>query len=224
MMTEPASRQVATSPLDLVQTGLDRLSETPRLWNNLRWLAEAGFVGEHRVIAEELRPFSDRGQRRFLDFGCGTGEFAVDFPAEHYVGIDLSTIYLRFAIRSYVRPFVAASVDAVPLADASFDAALVLGVLHHLPDQVAATAMTELARVLRPGATALVIEDVPPPTPWNLPGHLMHSLDRGGFIRSEAEYRAIFGPAFAIERSYHMRSGICDYGVFVLQRLEQFSA
>ena len=103
---------------------------------------------------------------------------------------------------------------------AFLDAALVLGVLHHLPDDIAAAAMRELARVLKPGATALVIEDIPPPDGANLPGHLMHWLDRGGYIRDEAAYRALFGAQFSVERTYPMRSGICDYSVYVLHRTE----
>lgn len=198
---------------------LDRLSESPRLWNNLRWLVEAGFVGERLAIARELRPW--RGDtRRFLDFGCGTGEFAAEFPADRYVGIDPSTIYLRFAGQQRSGSYVASDGANLALANKSFDAALVLGVLHHLPDVIATAAMRELARVLKPGATALVIEDIPPPNGDNLPGHLMHWLDRGGHIRDEAAYRALFGAAFTLVRTYPMRSGICDYSVYVLQRVE----
>jgi SAM-dependent methyltransferase len=196
---------------------LDQLSAMPRIWNVLRWLVEAGFQGERLVIARELRPWAG-DSRRFLDFGCGTGEFADAFPPERYVGIDLSTTYLRFAGSHRPGSYLATSGDGLALADASFDAALVLGVLHHLPDAVAAAAMAELHRALRPGATALVMEDIPPPDRRNLAGHLMHWLDRGGHIRSEADYRTIFGPDFAIERAYQMRSGICDYAVYVLTR------
>lgn len=78
---------------------LNRLSATPELWNRLRWLVEAGFTGEHLAIARELRPW--RGDhRRFLDLGCGTGEFAADFPPHRYVGIDPSLTYLRFAVNA----------------------------------------------------------------------------------------------------------------------------
>ncbi len=199
---------------------LDRLSESPQLWNRLRWIAEAGYTGERLAIARELRPWPG-DNRRFLDFGCGTGEFADAFPAERYVGIDLSTIYLRFAALHRPGSYLASSGAALALGDATFDAALVLGVLHHLPDSVAAAAMAELARVLKPGATALVIEDIPPPDGVNLPGHLMHWLDRGGHIRDEAAYRALFGAQFTIERAYPIRSGICDYSVYLLHRTEQ---
>lgn len=209
------SHVAAPSP---IERALDSVSAAPRLWNALRWLVEAGFQGERAVIARELRPWAG-DSRRFLDFGCGTGAFAAEFPAGRYVGIDLSLGYLRFAGQYRPGSFVASSGDALAFADGSFDAALVLGVLHHLSDSVARAAMAELARVLSPGATTLVMEDIPPPDGQNPAGRLMHAIDRGGHIRSEADYRLIFGAAFALDRAYAMRSGVCDYAVYVLQRL-----
>ena len=71
------------------------------------------------------------------------------------------------------------------------------------------------------GATLLVMEDIPPPDAWNLAGRMMHWLDRGGFIRTAAEYRALLGPHLAACRTSTMRSGICDYEVYVLERTQQ---
>ncbi|NJO07933.1 MAG: class I SAM-dependent methyltransferase [Chloroflexaceae bacterium] len=201
-----------------VQQVLNTISTSPRIWNVLRRLVEHGFEGEKRVIAEELAPWRDVGQRRFLDFGCGTGEFAPCFPAAHYVGIDPSPIYIRFAARTRAGRFLVNDGTNLALPAQSFDAALVLGVLHHLDDVLVHAAMLELYRVLRPGGILLIMEDVPPPDPGNLAGRAMHWLDRGGHIRNETEYRALFGAGFAVLRMYHMRSGICDYGVYVLRR------
>jgi SAM-dependent methyltransferase len=201
-----------------MQQVLDRISATPLRWNVLRRIVENDFRGEKHVIEAELAPWHAVGQREFLDLGCGTGEFAPCFPAAHYLGIDPARGYIRFAGQHRPGRFAAASGAALPLASQSIGAALVLGVLHHLPDDVVRALMGELQRVLRSGALALIMEDVPPPDLWNLPGHAMHWLDRGGYIRSEADYRALFGPGFALQRSYHMRSGICDYGVYVLRR------
>lgn len=196
---------------------LNRLSATPELWNRLRWLVEAGFTGEHLAIARELRPW--RGDhRRFLDLGCGTGEFAADFPPHRYVGIDPSLTYLRFAVQRRPGTYLAASGDALPFADQTFDAGLILGVLHHLPDATARAVMREVYRVMRPGATVLVMEDTPPPPGQNPLGYVMHALDRGGYIRHDADYQAMFGDGFDIARNYHLRSGICDYAVYVLRR------
>lgn len=196
---------------------LDQLSRQPVLWNGLRWLAEAGFRGEQAVIAQELNPWRDAGRRRFLDFGCGTGAFAPCFPPGSYVGIDLSPTYLAHALRTRQGLFAAASGARIALRSASLDDGLVVGVLHHLPDELVAATMAELHRVLLPGATLLVMEDIPPPGRWNLAGQAMHALDRGGYIRDDAAYQALFAPHFTLRRAYPIRSGICDYGVYVLE-------
>ncbi len=204
-----------------LQQILDQLSAQPYLWSFLRRIVEHGFRGEQQVIERELAPWRDPGQRTFLDFGCGTGEFASCFPAGQYLGIDLSPRYLHFAQRAecwHRGRFVAASGAELALANQRFDAALVLGVLHHLTIVMARAALLELHRVLRPGATLLVMEDIPPPDRWNIAGHTMHWLDRGSNIRDDAAYRMLFQPDFTIIRTYTMRSGICDYGVYVLRR------
>jgi SAM-dependent methyltransferase len=203
----------------MVQKTLDRISENPQAWNVLRRIVEANFRGEKAAIAHELDPWRDVGRRVFLDFGCGTGEFAPCFPAEHYVGVDIAAHYLRFAGRAYAGRFAVMSGAALGLPGVRFDAALVVGVLHHMPDDLARAAVAELHRVLKPRATLLVIEDIPPPDPWNVAGRAMHWLDRGGFIRGDADYRALLGPFFAVRRQYCLRSGVCDYAVYVLVRV-----
>jgi SAM-dependent methyltransferase len=202
----------------LLEHTLDRLSASPRAWNTLRSLVEAGFRGEKEVIARELAPWRDVGARRFLDFGCGTGAFAPCFPSEQYLGIDLATGYVRHAGSTRPGAFGVMDGTALALADGSFDAALVLGVFHHLPDHLVQAAVGELYRVLKPGATLLVMEDIEPPDAWNILGRAMHWLDRGGHMRSDAAYEALLAPRFVPRRRYTMRSGICDYAVYVLER------
>jgi hypothetical protein len=62
------------------------------------------------------------------------------------------------------------------------------------------------------------MEDIAPPDIWNIAGHAMHWLDRGGYIRSNADYRALMAPHFVPRSEYTMRSGICDYAVYVMER------
>lgn len=218
-MTQPSIPSHLAAWPQVAGRVLDQISQTPHLWNILRRIAEYDFRGEKQVIAHELAPLSDAGQRRFLDLGCGTGELAACFPTASYIGIDPSRIYIGFARRHRRGTFLVSLGEHLALQSACCDGALVLGVLHHLPDATAQAAMRELHRVLRPGAVALVIEDIPPPDLWNPAGHLLHWLDRGSFIRQVADYQALFGPGFHTLRTYTMRSGICDYGVHVLRRL-----
>ncbi len=99
-----------------------------------------------------------------LDLGCGHGMAAVVMARRgaRVVGLDLSTGYLQEA-RGRARAnevnvgWVAADAEALPFADASFDAVWGHAVLHHLDvDRGAA----ELWRVLRPSGVAVLCE------PW----------------------------------------------------------
>ena len=206
---------------DMLQKPLDELSKNPQTWNVLRYVVEAGFHGEKTVIERELQPWRDVGQRLFLDFGCGTGEFAACFPSRHYVGVDLATHYVRFAQAARTGSYGVMDGAALALQNEQFDAALVLGVFHHLPDAFVRESVAELSRVLKPGATLLVMEDIAPPDAWNVAGHAMHWLDRGGFIRSDEAYRMLLHPYFMLQKTYTMRSGICDYAVYVLERITE---
>ncbi len=95
-----------------------------------------------------------------FDLGCGSGRWARLMAAK--VGrlhcIDASPEALGVAERNLehldnVRLHLA-SVDSVPLADGSMDFGYSLGVLHHVPDT--AGALTDCARLLKPGAPFLV--------------------------------------------------------------------
>ncbi len=190
---------------------LDRLAAMPCLWNALRRLLEANFRGEKAVIRRELRSWQRESRLRMLDFGCGTGELASLFPSEGYVGMDVSPVYVTYARRTFGPRFQVMDGQALAYADNAFDEVLVAGVFHHLPDEVVRRMAGEIARVLRPAGRLLVMEDVPARDWWNLPGRLIHRLDRGAYIRNEGEYWALLSEHFALERVYPMRSGFCDY-------------
>jgi SAM-dependent methyltransferase len=193
-----------------------RLAAMPRLWNMLRRLLEANLRGEKAAVRAELRSWQPGSGLRLLDFGCGTGEMTGLFPQQSYTGMDLSPIYVGYARRTYGARFQVMDGTALGYADGSFDEGLVAGVFHHLPDEAVRRMARELARVLKPGGRLLVMEDTPARDWWNLLGRLMHAVDQGGYIRDEHEYYPLFEECFALEKTYAMRSGVCDYRVLVL--------
>jgi ubiquinone/menaquinone biosynthesis C-methylase UbiE len=95
--------------------------------------------------------------------------------------------------------------------DASFDDALVFGLLHHLSDDDARAVLASLARVLKPGGRALIIEDIPAESKLNLIGHLLHRVENGHFIRPADRYRQLLADHLHPEEEQIFRSGICDY-------------
>ncbi len=199
----------------------DRLADMPALWNILRRYMEANYRGEKDIVRRELQDGQSREGLRILDFGCGTGELAGLFPIGMYTGMDLSSTYIGYARHKYGPRFQVMDGQALGYADNSFDQGLVVGVFHHLADEPVRRMAAELSRVLRPGGQLLVMEDTPTRDWWNLPGQLMHLVDRGGHIRDEQGYFALFEGLFALDKTYPMRSGVCDYRVLVLRNVKQ---
>jgi SAM-dependent methyltransferase len=116
-----------------------------------------------RRVLRELPP----APARVLDLGVGPGrEVPALLDAGHAVtGVDLSPAMLeRCTRRSRPIPLVEADFwQKLPLADASFDAAIALhGTLAHPPDEGAVARLgAELARVVTPGGVLVV--EVPAP-------------------------------------------------------------
>lgn len=99
------------------------------------------------------------------DLGCGTGQLAAALApwVRHVVAVDENeTMRAAAAARTAACGNVAVragELEALPVADASVDAAILSLVLHHLPDPMAAVA--EAARILRPGGRLLVLDMLP---------------------------------------------------------------
>lgn len=91
-----------------------------------------------------------------LDLACGTGDFCVELEGAGHrpIGVDLSFGMLS-AARTEV-PLVQGDLLALPMADASVDAAVCGFALRNLVDLPAF--FVELARVVRPGGTIALLD------------------------------------------------------------------
>lgn len=102
---------------------------------------------------------------RVLEIGFGNGRVAAalieQMPTAHYAGIDISPTMVAEASR-FNAALVAAgranfhlgSAERLPFADASFDRAFSLGVIHFWAEPV--TPLKELRRVMRRGALSIM--------------------------------------------------------------------
>ena len=100
----------------------------------------------------------DRGARRLLDLGCGTGTLSAALRRRaadaEIVGIDPVEEFVAFARQRVADPrarFQVGDAQALPFADGAFDATLSLLIFQELPapDQ----ALAEMRRVTRAGGT-----------------------------------------------------------------------
>jgi ubiquinone/menaquinone biosynthesis C-methylase UbiE len=93
---------------------------------------------------------------RLADIGGGTGNYALALERDGWepVVIDHSPEMLAFATRKGLT-IIAAAAESLPLEDESFDAAILVSMLHHVADPAAALA--EARRILRPGGRMAVM-------------------------------------------------------------------
>ncbi|MDE2370653.1 MAG: class I SAM-dependent methyltransferase [Burkholderiales bacterium] len=104
--------------------------------------------------------------RRVVELGCGAAATARALlrrrPELEVVAIEVDE---RQMAKNLAAPqerltFVAGVAQAIPCADSSFDLALMLKSLHHVPVDAMPRALAEVARVLRPGGALYVSEPV----------------------------------------------------------------
>jgi demethylmenaquinone methyltransferase/2-methoxy-6-polyprenyl-1,4-benzoquinol methylase len=145
----------------------DALSAALSFWQDPRW---------RRALVSAVAP---RDGQRVLDVATGTGMVAAELLARadcSVVGIDQSAEMLagaraRFAAAGSRVELMEGQAEALPFADASFDALTFTYLLRYVDDPVAT--VRELARVVRPGGRVASLEfGVPPWLParmaWRL--------------------------------------------------------
>lgn len=134
--------------------------------DNAAGVSLAGLAGEHaRLILEVLAGWlDDPKELRVLDVGCGIGrtDRALESGVGELYGADLSlqSLDAARAIASATR-FVRYDGARLPFADASFDAAFAISVLHHVPPAERSSFITEMLRPIRPNGAVIVIEHNP---------------------------------------------------------------
>jgi SAM-dependent methyltransferase len=104
-----------------------------------------------------------RDAGKVLDIGCGTGLLHPYLPGK-ITGVDVSETALKMAAaRNQNADYRLYDGRVLPFPDATFDTALAVTVLHHIPPANWHSFIAEIARVLRSGGVLIVNEH----NPWN---------------------------------------------------------
>jgi len=142
--------------------------------------------------------------QKVVDIGCGPGSILEYLPDDiRYVGFDISTEYIQHA-RSLVagdpnKQFIVGVAEdfITNLPEEMRDADLVImnGLLHHLEDEEAITALRLAYSSLAPGGRLVCLEGCfllrqEPLSRW------MVSQDRGKNVRYEAAWKALIAKVF----------------------------
>lgn len=101
-----------------------------------------------------------------IELGCGNARLARSlvqrYPTAQVVALEVDQVqHAKNLTDPQARiDFMSGSAEAIPWPDASFDGALMLKSLHHVPLHAMDKALAEIARVLRPGGWLYVSEPI----------------------------------------------------------------
>jgi ubiquinone/menaquinone biosynthesis C-methylase UbiE len=130
-----------------------------------------GAAAMRRQALVPLRDAVARGgvrSARLLDLGCGTGRFLreikTNYPTLAVTALDLSPFYLEEARRTLApwsrSEFIPAPAENVPCPDASFDIVTAIYLFHELPPGRRRAVAGEIARLLKPGGTFILLDSL----------------------------------------------------------------
>ena len=142
-----------------------------------------------RIVRDEvLRP---NGIQDVLDFGCGIGSHAVEFPKSSYLGIEPLPQCIKKANDLFGGPnrrFVLGNHKTLrEIPDKSFDLIIAIGVLHHMNDEVVSEFIAESVRLLRSGGRLTTFDPVIHAEQSMLSRWIV-KRDRGQWVRTVSDY------------------------------------
>jgi SAM-dependent methyltransferase len=192
----------------MIKNVVYRLLEIPWIYRFSQFILAPGgdkaLIKKIKQVLKQLPPAS-----RVLDVGCGPSSWLWRVGLCP-VGLDLSFAYiLTFSQRR--GPAVTGSAVELPFLDGSFDSVWSIGLLHHLPDDLARRAVSEMIRICRPGGYIVIFDAVLPEPAWQRPvAQILRRLDRGRFMRTQAALESFLlkREAWVCERISYSLAGL----------------
>ncbi len=137
-----------------------------RLWPKFRFWESVAYLprgGERRARNEVLRHLPNLSGTRLLDVAIGDGRNLPLLTKDCQIfGVDISSVLLTKCRQDYPDRdihLIVGQAESLPFPDATFDNLFSLGAINHVNDP--GQALREMARVVKPGGTIVVADEVP---------------------------------------------------------------
>jgi ubiquinone/menaquinone biosynthesis C-methylase UbiE len=185
---------------------ITRLLDNPYLFNSIRSFLTRDQKEMKKFIKKYLEKYRCKS---IADICSGTGEFAMLTPVNAtYIGLDLNRDYINFARKQYKgeknKSFMQANVLTSKLIkNKKFDAVLLISTMHHFSDKEMEELLPMVKRIVN---KVVIIADIIPNPPHPLQ-KFFTKIDRGKFVRPEAEKIKILEKYFKIVKTQLISTG-----------------
>jgi SAM-dependent methyltransferase len=175
----------------------------PWLYDMLQWYVHKGHSKQKDLLHAEISRLAnnlgrDRNSLRVLELACGTGNFTDCFSPNQYLGIDSDSLRLTKARKLFPHHrFEDCKIDSDNAAGilSGIDFVFCHGFLHHISDADFLAIIRCFREHTSDKAVFLAIEPLLPESPWTSPfAYTLAKADDGKFMRTEKEYKTLFGP------------------------------
>jgi len=164
---------------------------------------------QRRKLRARLEALALPPGSKALDFGCGTGLFCGTFAASGlaYHGYDIDVPVVSYAKRMHPGHVFASTRDEVA-RHGPFDLIVANCCFHHIPDGELAEELEWVKSILADRGTFLLIDIAAHPEDRSVVRRAFRALERGAFLRRDADYVAIVARHFAVRRVEAERSHV----------------
>ena len=166
---------------------------------------------EKRMIKKFLH-----GDKKILDFGCGSGNFCTIFSPKNYLGADIDNRCIKYAKKKYPKYSFKHYKKELPAKDNEFDYVLSSGVFHHIPKKHVDFCLKEIRRVAKRNAKILIMDQVPVRLQKNPLGRFIFSFDLGQFAKSPHEMKTYLEKYFTVTEFGYLKTGPFRFQVWKL--------
>ena len=165
----------------------------------------------YRLFLRELRveDFFEPG-KSYLDVGCGTGFLRDHLKDADYLGVDLNPNYIAAARHRRGDCFQVGDALHLDAIGRQFDRVVCIGLVHHLDDAQAQTALAQCRARLEPGGEIFLIDALWPPGK-NALGRALRRSDNGAFVRTLPEWEKLFAAELAVHSLRAIAQWPLDY-------------
>lgn len=199
-----------------ITSGIRAILSQPVIYDTLQ-----NIMGARQIRRELVDTFvGPASVSRILDVGCGTAEILPYLPASvEYWGYDISHEYIeaarsRFGMRGN---FHCGQLDRAALNELpKFDVVLLIGVLHHLDDDVAENLFALAREATSEGGRVITIDPCLSPG-QNPVARFLIKRDRGQNVRDADGYRTLARKSFSNVQGALRHRGWIPYTHWIME-------